>query len=76
MKSSADGHLLGRLYYRPWLFGGEAETIDWNVNLQIGDPKERGKTEGGGIREPFTPIHTFPHPGGRRELASPEGEWG
>lgn len=46
IRRTADGHPLGRFYYRAWRFGGEAGTIDWEVNLLIANPKERGKGYG------------------------------
>jgi hypothetical protein len=37
---------LGRFYYRAWSFGGEADGIDWELNLLLADPSERGKGYG------------------------------
>jgi RimJ/RimL family protein N-acetyltransferase len=46
IRCMADGRPLGRFYYRAWRFGGEAEGIDWELNVLIADPQERGKGYG------------------------------
>ncbi len=46
IRRTTDGHPLGRFHYRAWRFGGEAGTIDWELNPLIADPKERGKGYG------------------------------
>ena len=46
IRRTADGHPLGRFYYRAWRFGREAEGIDWELNVLIADPQERGKGYG------------------------------
>jgi len=43
---SADGKWLGRFYYRAWHFGDEAAGIDWELNILLADPLERGKGYG------------------------------
>ncbi len=46
IRRTSDGHPLGRFYCRAWRFGSEAEGIDWELNLLIADPQERGKGYG------------------------------
>ncbi len=46
IRRTADGHPLGRFYYRAWRLGGDAGSIDWELNLLIADPRERGKGYG------------------------------
>lgn len=37
---------IGRLYYREWRFNEHNEKIDWELNIIIGEPTERGKGYG------------------------------
>jgi RimJ/RimL family protein N-acetyltransferase len=37
---------LGRFYYRAWRFHPDSEKIDWELNIFIADPAERGKGYG------------------------------
>jgi RimJ/RimL family protein N-acetyltransferase len=46
IRRRADGKPLGRFYDRAWRFGGEGEGIDWEVNILLADPNERGKGYG------------------------------
>jgi RimJ/RimL family protein N-acetyltransferase len=46
IRRTADGQPLGRFYYRAWRFEGESSEIDWELNLFIADPRERGKGYG------------------------------
>ena len=46
IRRTADGRSLGRFYYRSWCFAGPMGGIDWELNLLIADPKERGKGYG------------------------------
>jgi len=43
---SATGKWLGRFYYRAWHFGEDAHEIDWELNIFLADPLERGKGYG------------------------------
>src|SRR5262245_52118565 len=43
---SATGKWLGRFYYRAWHFEDEAVGIDWELNIFLADPLERGKGYG------------------------------
>ncbi len=46
IRRTRDGHPLGRFYYRAWRFGSGKEGVDWELNLLIADPSERGKGYG------------------------------
>jgi len=46
IRRTSDGKPLGRFYYRAWRFGGEADGIDWELNILLADPGERGKGYG------------------------------
>jgi RimJ/RimL family protein N-acetyltransferase len=48
---TADGKPLGRFYYRAWRFGKEAEGIDWELNILLADPSERGKGYGTAVQQ-------------------------
>ena len=37
---------IGRLYYREWKFNDHHEKTDWELNIIIGEPTERGKGYG------------------------------
>jgi diamine N-acetyltransferase len=37
---------LGRFYYRAWAFSQRPEVVDWELNILIADPAERGKGYG------------------------------
>ena len=37
---------IGRLYFREWKFNKNNEKIDWELNILIGEPSERGKGYG------------------------------
>jgi hypothetical protein len=34
---------LGRFYYRAWQFHSDMDKIDWELNIFIADPSERGQ---------------------------------
>ncbi len=42
----ADHKPLGRFYYRAWKFTPESENVDFELNILIADPSERGKGYG------------------------------
>ena len=44
IRRTADGKPLGRFYWRAWHF--QADKIDWELNVFIADPAERGKGYG------------------------------
>ncbi len=46
IRRTCDSHPLGRFYYRAWRFGSGNEGVDWELNLLIADPSERGKGYG------------------------------
>lgn len=46
IRRTSDGKPLGRFYYRAWRFGGETDGIDWELNLLLAAPSERGKGYG------------------------------
>jgi RimJ/RimL family protein N-acetyltransferase len=46
IRRTADQKPLGRFYYRAWRFHPEPERIDWELNIFIADPVERGKGYG------------------------------
>ncbi len=46
IQRTSDGRPLGRFYYRAWRFGDEESGVDWELNLLIADPRERGKGNG------------------------------
>ena len=46
IRRSADGQPLGRFYYRGWALGGEEEGADWELNVFIATPRDRGKGYG------------------------------
>jgi RimJ/RimL family protein N-acetyltransferase len=43
---ASDGTPLGRLYWRAWRFVPGIESIDWEINIFLADPQERGKGYG------------------------------
>lgn len=46
IRRTADGCPLGRFYYRAWRFGGGPAPVDWELNILLADPAERGKGYG------------------------------
>lgn len=51
VRRTADGKPLGRFYYRAWRFGGSHELIDWELNIVIAEPNERGKGYGTAVQK-------------------------
>src|SRR5262245_32160532 len=43
---TADGQPLGRFYYRAWVLEQAAGRIDWELNIFLADPGQRGKGYG------------------------------
>jgi GNAT superfamily N-acetyltransferase len=41
---------LGRFYWRAWRFGGETDPIDWELNIFLADPADRGKGYGTSVQ--------------------------
>jgi RimJ/RimL family protein N-acetyltransferase len=46
IRRSTDGEPLGRFYYRGWRFLSGQTMVDWELNILIADPGERGKGYG------------------------------
>jgi RimJ/RimL family protein N-acetyltransferase len=46
IKHSSDGRPLGRFYYRAWYFHEDPSKIDWELNIFIANPADRGKGYG------------------------------
>jgi len=46
IKKAGNGQPLGRFYYRAWKFREEKDKIDWELNIMIAYPTERGKGYG------------------------------
>jgi RimJ/RimL family protein N-acetyltransferase len=43
IRTRTDHKPLGRFYYRAWHFHPDAEKIDWELNIFIADPADRGQ---------------------------------
>jgi RimJ/RimL family protein N-acetyltransferase len=41
---------LGRFYWRPWRFDGAASAIDWELNILLADPANRGNGFGSAVQ--------------------------
>ena len=50
IKSAIDHRPLGRFYYRAWRFQEDPRQIDWELNLLIAEPRERGKGYGTAVQ--------------------------
>jgi hypothetical protein len=64
IRRSADEHPLGRFYWRVWRFTESPAEINWELNIFLADPLERGKA----MVPPFsvwqlTTCSRFPKPG-------------
>jgi RimJ/RimL family protein N-acetyltransferase len=46
IRRAKDNEPLGRFYYRAWRFLPESDEIDWELNIFIADPEERGQGYG------------------------------
>jgi len=46
IKDSKNGRPLGRFYYRAWHFHEDLNKIDWELNIFIANPVDRGKGYG------------------------------
>lgn len=46
IRRAVDGTRLGRFYWRAWRFAGEVAGVDWELNILIANPGERGKGYG------------------------------
>jgi RimJ/RimL family protein N-acetyltransferase len=51
IRRTANREPLGRFYYRAWRFGGGDEMVDWELNILIAEPNERGKGYGTAVQE-------------------------
>jgi RimJ/RimL family protein N-acetyltransferase len=47
----ADGSPVGRLYWRAWRFTTNADLIDWELNILLGEPGVRGRGLGSASQE-------------------------
>lgn len=62
MIQTFDGKPIGRFYYRKWLFTPDLHTIDWELNIIIADPEERGKGYGTDAQKlAITHLQSLPH---------------
>lgn len=43
IRRTPDGKPLGRFYYRAWRFDANEMLVDWELNILIAEPSERGK---------------------------------
>jgi RimJ/RimL family protein N-acetyltransferase len=50
IRRSADGHPLGRFYWRKWRFMESLAEIDWELNIFLADPLDRGKGYGAAVQ--------------------------
>ena len=46
IRRTIDQKPLGRFYWRAWRFGRSHEVVDWELNIFIADPRDRGKGYG------------------------------
>jgi RimJ/RimL family protein N-acetyltransferase len=50
IRRTADHEPLGRFYYRAWRFCGSHNLVDWELNVLIARPSERGKGYGTAVQ--------------------------
>jgi RimJ/RimL family protein N-acetyltransferase len=50
IRRSADGHPLGRFYWRAWRLSESPAEIDWELNIFLADPLERGRGYGAAVQ--------------------------
>jgi len=50
IRRTRDGRQLGRFYWRAWRFAGESAGVDWELNIIIANPQERGKGYGTAVQ--------------------------
>ena len=50
IRRTSDLRPLGRFYYRAWRFQPDFDRIDWELNLFIADPKDRGQGYGTSVQ--------------------------
>ena len=50
IRRAGDHKPLGRFYYRSWRFSPHSEKIDWELNIFIADPSQRGKGYGSEVQ--------------------------
>jgi RimJ/RimL family protein N-acetyltransferase len=50
IRRSANGHPLGRFYWCAWRFSESPAEIDWELNIFLADPLERGKGYGAAVQ--------------------------
>jgi RimJ/RimL family protein N-acetyltransferase len=46
IRRTADHEPLGRFYFREWRFASGQKTVDWEMNIFIAEPRERGRGYG------------------------------
>ena len=61
IRRGTDGKPLGRFYHRAWLFGSDPQVIDWELNIFIAHPGERGKGYGTAVQK-LALDHLLPLP--------------
>ena len=50
IRRATDASPLGRFYWRAWQFGKLSARIDWELNILLADPHERGKGYGTAVQ--------------------------
>jgi len=50
IRRNADEHPLGRFYWRAWRFTESPKEIDWELNILLANPLERGKGYGAAVQ--------------------------
>lgn len=51
IRRTANRKPLGRFYWRAWRFGSSYEIIDWELNIFIAEPHDRGKGYGTAVQK-------------------------
>jgi len=51
IRRTADREPVGRFYYRAWRFGSSHEMVDWELNIFIAAPDDRGKGYGTAVQK-------------------------
>jgi len=69
IRRAADGEPLGRFYYRAYRFDPGSDAVDWELNIFIADPEERGKGYGSAVQK-LALDHLLALPGKRSVFAT------
>ena len=51
IRRATDARPLGRFYWRAWTFTEDAGVIDWELNVFLADPNERGRGYGTAVQQ-------------------------